>query len=95
MNKLHESVINKIKKVVKILTVQAMMLRIPPPMPTPLLPMLPHYPVPLPLHKTCWRNMWMSTSKRLFNLKEMDKRVNDCLADWCRVEQQSKEFIAR
>ena len=53
MNKLHESVINKIKKVVKILTVQAMMLRIPPPMPTPLLPMLPHYPVPLPLHKTC------------------------------------------
>lgn len=57
MNKLNESIINKIKKVVKVLTVQAMMLPIPSPVPAPLLPMLPHYPVPLPLPKTCSRNM--------------------------------------
>ena len=60
---------------------QAMMLPIPSPVPTPLLLILPIHPVPPPLHKTFLSNMWRSISKRLFNLKEMDKRVNDCLAD--------------
>ena len=63
MNKLKKSILNEVKKVVKILAMQAMMLPIPSPVSTPLLPMLPRHPVQLPLHKTCWRNVWRSFVK--------------------------------
>ena len=43
-------------------------------------------------HRIYSWNMWRSASKRLCSLREMDQRVNDCLAAW--HEQQYKNFIA-